>query len=82
MGKNAIWVVLNILCNFHMHVFGYSTEHRSLVSEKKIFEISANQSNIGPGSHVEYPTRSLKCEKFTHDKHQVMAIVPMDLWSR
>ena len=27
MSKNAIWVVLNILCNFHIHVFGYSTEH-------------------------------------------------------
>jgi hypothetical protein len=29
----------------------------SLVSEKKIFEISANQEHIiGPGSHIEYPT--------------------------
>ena len=26
--------------------------------------------------------RSLKCEKFTDDGCQVMAIVPMDLWSR
>jgi hypothetical protein len=24
----------------------------------------------------------LKCEKFTDDRRQVMAIVPMDLWSR
>jgi hypothetical protein len=29
----------------------------SLVSEKKIFEISANQEHIiGPGSHAEYST--------------------------
>jgi hypothetical protein len=29
----------------------------SLVSEKKIFEISTNQEHIiGPDSHVEYPT--------------------------
>jgi hypothetical protein len=26
--------------------------------------------------------RSLKCEKFTEDGRKVMAIVPMDLWSR
>ena len=26
--------------------------------------------------------RSLKCEKFTDDRRQVMAIVHMDLWSR
>jgi hypothetical protein len=29
----------------------------SLVSEKKIFEISAKSEHIiGPGSHIEYPT--------------------------
>jgi hypothetical protein len=40
----------------------------SLVSEKKIFEISANQSIlfIGPGSHVEYLTGT-KNRKFVED---------------
>jgi hypothetical protein len=37
----------------------------SIVSEKKIFEISANQS-IGPGSHIEYPTGT-KNSNFVED---------------
>jgi hypothetical protein len=41
----------------------------SLVSEKKIFEISANQSIL----------LALECEKFTDDGRQVMAIVHLDL---
>jgi hypothetical protein len=38
----------------------------SVVSEKKIFEISANQHIIGPGSHIEYPTGT-KNSNFVED---------------
>jgi hypothetical protein len=38
----------------------------SLVSEKRVFEISANQHIIGPGSHVEYPTET-KNSNFVED---------------
>jgi hypothetical protein len=39
----------------------------SLFSEKKIFEISANQSiSLNPGSHVEYPTGT-KNSNFVED---------------
>jgi hypothetical protein len=39
----------------------------SLVSEKKIFEISAKSEHIiGPGSHVEYPTGT-KNRNFVQD---------------
>ena len=38
----------------------------SLVSEKKIFEISANQHIIGLGSHIEYATGT-KNSNFVED---------------
>ena len=39
-------------------------------------------ANFGSNWPPWFRRRSLKCEKFTDDRCQVMAIVPMDLWSR
>jgi hypothetical protein len=45
----------------------------------------ANEDRFDVNEHIRnqwFRRRSLKCEKFTDDRRQVMAIVPMVLWSR
>jgi hypothetical protein len=68
------------------HIIGPGSHVEYLTGTKNRNFVEDHPRNIPAKFGSNWPSgfgeRSLKCEKLTDDGCQVMAIVPMDLWSR